>query len=273
MVEVASLHYGVIFKKAFSNPDIFKAFVKDFLGIKLEITKVETEKSFNPPIGNVDSRFDLFAEDKKNRIIVDIQHVRNADHYHRFLHYHCSALLEQVVKSNDYRPKLEVYTIVVLTSGDRHKRDICTIDFDPVDRDGNKIGEINHKIVYLCPKYVSDKTPAPYREWLRAIDDSLDEKVEIKDYKRKIIKKIFDLIQKDKTTPTEYAKMKDEFSAELLKQKKFEEGKKEGIKEGEQKGEKRKQIEIAENLLDILDNKTIAIKTGLTIKEVEELRD
>ncbi len=27
MIQVASLHYGVIFKKAFSQPDIFKAFV------------------------------------------------------------------------------------------------------------------------------------------------------------------------------------------------------------------------------------------------------
>ena len=66
MKEVASLRYGVIFKKAFSDPDIFKAFVKDFLGIELNIDKVEMEKSFDPPIGNVDSRFDLFAEDKKN---------------------------------------------------------------------------------------------------------------------------------------------------------------------------------------------------------------
>jgi len=33
MKQVASLRYGVIFKKAFSQLDIFKAFVKDFLGI------------------------------------------------------------------------------------------------------------------------------------------------------------------------------------------------------------------------------------------------
>ncbi len=264
MVEVASLHYGVIFKKAFSNPAIFKAFVKDLLGITLEITEVETEKSFNPPIGNVDSRFDLFAEDKKNRIIVDIQHVRNADHYHRFLHYHCSALLEQVVKSNDYRPKLEVYTIVVLTSGDKHKRDVCTIDFDPVDRDGKKIGEINHKIVYLCPKYVNKTTPKAYKEWLEAIDDSLDGKVEIANYKKKIIKKIFDLIQKDKTTPKEYAKMKDEYSIELLKEKKFEEGVK--------KGKRERDIEIAKNLLLAkVDIETIIKSTGLSIEEIEKL--
>ena len=83
MKAVASLRYGVIFKKAFSQPDIFKAFVKAILGIDLQIDHVETEKSFEHPIGSVDSRFDLFAEDKVNRIIVDIQHRRYADHYHR----------------------------------------------------------------------------------------------------------------------------------------------------------------------------------------------
>ncbi len=53
MKQVASLRYGVIFKKAFSQPDIFKAFVKDFIGIEFNIDKVEMEKSFDPPIGNV----------------------------------------------------------------------------------------------------------------------------------------------------------------------------------------------------------------------------
>jgi hypothetical protein len=61
MIEVASLRYGVIFKKVFSQPEIFKAFVKDFLEIELEIDQVETEKSFSPVVGKVDSRFDLFV--------------------------------------------------------------------------------------------------------------------------------------------------------------------------------------------------------------------
>ena len=63
MKQVASLRYGVIFKKAFCVPEIFKGFVRDFLNIKLEIDQVETEKSF--PYQGVASRFDLFAEDKK----------------------------------------------------------------------------------------------------------------------------------------------------------------------------------------------------------------
>jgi hypothetical protein len=42
--------------------------------------------------------------------------------------------------------------------------------------------------------------------------------------------------------------------------------------EVEKKGEKKKAIEIAKNLLDILDNETIALKTGLAIDEVSKLR-
>jgi len=224
MKKVASLRYGVIFKKAFSDPDIFKAFVKDFLGIELKIDKVEMEKSFAQPIGNVDTRFDLFAEDKKNRIIVDIQHVRYADHYERFLHYHCAALLEQVVSSKDYRPSLRVFTIVVLTSGDRHKVDMATIDFDPKDRKGNPLNEIGHKILYICPKYIADDTPEPYREWLLAITDSLDEEVDETQYHKTEIKRIFELIAQDLISPQERARMKDEYSLGLLQQDKFEQG-------------------------------------------------
>ncbi|MEZ4866204.1 MAG: hypothetical protein R3C14_33110 [Caldilineaceae bacterium] len=98
MKQVAPLRYDVIFKKAFSDPEIFTAFVEAVLGIKLEIDKVETEKSFALPIGRVASRFDLYAEDIKNRIIVDIQHVRYEDHYDAFLHYHCAAILERLSK-------------------------------------------------------------------------------------------------------------------------------------------------------------------------------
>jgi hypothetical protein len=46
-----------------------------------------------------------------------------------------------------------------------------------------------------------------------------------------------------------------------------------GEKIGEARGEKQKAIEIALNLLDVLDVETIALKTGLSIEEIEELRE
>ncbi len=42
--------------------------------------------------------------------------------------------------------------------------------------------------------------------------------------------------------------------------------------EGREEGKKQKVIEIAKNLLDILDNKTIALKTGLSEEAIESLR-
>ncbi|HEY5561580.1 MAG TPA: hypothetical protein VIK72_07445 [Clostridiaceae bacterium] len=44
------------------------------------------------------------------------------------------------------------------------------------------------------------------------------------------------------------------------------------IKETFEKTRKEKAIEIARNLLDVLDDETISIKTGLSIEEVKELR-
>ena len=224
MKKVASLEYGVMFTKAFSNPFVFKAFVRDILGIEMEIEVVETEKEFDKSIGPVAVKFDLFAEDKKNRTIVEIQRVRRADHYDRFLYYHCAGLLQQTIHFGDYRPGRRVFTIVVLTSGDRHKRDVTITDLDPRDLKGVPLSTLHHKIVFLCPKYVSDETPAQYREWLTVINDSLDGEVEEDKYKSPAVLQVLESILADMITPQERARLKDEYSDELLKQEKFEQG-------------------------------------------------
>jgi len=268
MIEVAPLRYGVIFKKVFSKPHIFTAFVKDILGIEIEIDKVETEKSFSPVIGNVDSRFDLFAQDKKNRFIVDIQHKRYQDHYDRFLHYHCVALLEQITSSANYKPNKQVYTIVVLTSGDKHQTDILTTDFSPKKLDGTRVAETQHKIVYVCPKYVNDKTPEPYKEWLKAINDSLDKQVEESDYQNEIIQEIFSLIKKDKISPAEYARMKDEYSDEEYLEEQTQKARKEGMEKGMEKGVSIMAKNMKEAKIAI---ETIMEVTGLSIEQIESL--
>ena len=272
MIEVAPLRYGVIFKKVFSKPHIFTAFVKDMLGIEIEIDKVETEKSFSPANGNVDSRFDLFAIDKKNRLIVDIQHKRYQDHYDRFLHYHCVALIEQITSSANYKPDMQVYTIVVLTSGDKHKTDLLIHDFSPTKLDGTRIAETQHKIVYVCPKYVSDKTPEPYREWLKAIDDSLDQQVEESDYQNEMTQEIFSLIKKDKIGPTEYARMKDEYSDEDYLIEQTQKARNEGMEEGMEKGMEKGILIMAKNMKKSgVSIKTITEVTGLPIEQIDSL--
>ena len=200
MKKVAPLRYGVIFKKAFCDPEIFTAFVRDMVGVSIKIDRVETEKEFD---GRVQPRFDLFAKDVTNRVIVDIKHRRHPDHYNPFFHYHCAAILKHVPSAEDYQPPMTVFTIVVLTSGDRHGRDVAVTDFDPKDLKGEGLGETPHKVVWLCPKYVNEETPEPYREWLLAIQDTSDGEVEETDYHKPEIRKIFGHIEKDDVSPAE----------------------------------------------------------------------
>ena len=55
-------------------------------------------------------------------------------------------------------------------------------------------------------------------------------------------------------------------------EKGIQKGIQKGIEKGIEEGEKKKASEIAKNLLDVLGNETIAIKTGLTIEEIQQLR-
>jgi hypothetical protein len=263
MKQVASLRYDVIFKKAFSQIDVFTAFVKDFLGIELQIERVETDKAFSPPIGNVATKFDLYAEDFQNRVIVDIQHEHYDDHYDRFLHYHCCALLEQIANSKNYRPGMAVFTIVILTSTDRHQAAISVTDFAPRNLEtGQLLKELPHKIWFLCPKYVTAKTPAQYRQWLLAIADSLDEQVDETQYPHSAIQKVFETIKKDLITPEERARMFEEYNQEQKKLELKAEGRKEMAEA------------TAQRLLSVglLSVEQIAEVTGLTLKQVQELQ-
>lgn len=45
------------------------------------------------------------------------------------------------------------------------------------------------------------------------------------------------------------------------------------ISSAESRAKKKAKVEIANNLLDVLDDETIAIKTGLNIEEIKALRD
>ena len=56
-------------------------------------------------------------------------------------------------------------------------------------------------------------------------------------------------------------------------QKGIEQGIQKGIQKGIEEGKKREKLEIARNLLDILDDKTIALKVGLNENDIKKLRE
>ena len=299
MIEVIPLKYGTMFKRVFSQPDIFNQFAKDILGIEVNVSKVHTEYEYPEPIGFVRSRYDLFAEDTKKRIIVEIQHVKEEDFFDRFLYYHLISLLEQVGGFEDYDFNRTVYTIVVLTSipRDGSVSFSCAIsDMSPVDEWGNKVPVYPHRLVFLSPRKANEKTPSAIRKWLDFIDDSLDGKIEESRHSEKVFQGMIEDIRKRTIDPALLEEIKDEAAWEKAKARFAEEGwidrrkvgRNEGLEEGWKKGRdkgrnegrdegrdegvsgqqrqtiiaaKQKGIEVA----------TIAALVGLTETEVQEI--
>jgi predicted transposase/invertase (TIGR01784 family) len=275
MKQVAPLRYDVIFKKAFSHPALFTAISKDFLGIQLEIDKVEHDKAFVPPVGSVATKFDLFAEDKKNRVIVEVQHAHYSDSYERFLYYQCSAMVETIVSSSNYRFPMTVMTIVFFTGKKTPSPDsgILVHDFEPRDfvtgQLLDKVYRRKHRLIFVFTQDSAHaNTPEPCREWMQAIDDSLDEKVDENEYSNPSIQELFKVIEKEKITPEERARMKDEYNQEEAEKQSFKKGEEKGLKEGEERIK-----ETARNLkaLGTLTMEQIASATGLTLEVVKGL--
>ncbi len=284
MKKVAPLRYDVIFKKAFTHPNLFTALVKDFLGIQLEIDEVEHDKVFVPPVGNVATKFDLFAEDKKNRVIVEVQHAHYSDSYERFVYYQCSAMVETIISSKNYRFPKTVFTLVFFTGKKSPCPDsgIIVHDFEPRDFVTSQlltdIYPRKHKLFFVFTNdSTPEKAPVPHREWMQAIFDSLDKQVDETKYTNPAIQALFDVIEIDKITPEERARMKEEDNQAELETQAFKEGEEKGWKDGKDEGIKEGRLaekeEMARNFkaLGTLTEEQIASTTGLSLEAIKAL--
>ena len=66
----------VVFKKAFTNKEVFEHFIKDIFGIEISVGKIETEKQFYPKVSNIDIKIDIYAETLDNKFIIELQKIR-----------------------------------------------------------------------------------------------------------------------------------------------------------------------------------------------------
>ena len=177
---LANLDNEVYFKKVFTDVAVFKAFVKDVLGIEMHIDKVETEKMLPSKVSPIKFRMDLFAEDIQNRTIVEIQKVDYDYTYDRFTHYFTSNLADVQRNSRTYAYAREVYMIVVVTSayrikdkeGKLIKDDILITDINPRTVGGEVREMYNHKLVILNTTNSTAETPPAIGDWLKLITES-----------------------------------------------------------------------------------------------------
>ncbi len=263
---LARLDNEVFFKKAFTDEVVFKSFIKDIVGIDIEPEKIETEKSFQPKLGNIAFKYDIFAEDIKRRIIIEIQKVEYDHNFDRFLHYHLQSITQQQRTSEDYSVEKTVYTIVVITApykinpktNELYKDEVLISSMNPKNLVGLERKIFNHELIYLNPNYKAQDTPQNYRDWLDLIYESIHHPENPKiNYQNKGIKRATEIVSYDNISPEEWEMAKIEASKRKVITLEREEEK----------------IEIARNLILLqVDDLTISKSTGLSLEFVIQLK-
>lgn len=70
---------ATIFKKVFGDLEVFNRFVSDVLGVTIEVDAVHQEYRYPEAVGRVNIEYDLFGEDARHRVVVEVQHIRESD--------------------------------------------------------------------------------------------------------------------------------------------------------------------------------------------------
>jgi predicted transposase/invertase (TIGR01784 family) len=289
---IARLDNEVFFKKAFTDPIVFRAFVKDIIGIEVNPEKIETEKAFQPKLGSIAFKYDIFADDPKKRVIIEIQKVDYDHNFDRFLHYHLQAITEQQRTSEDYSVERTVYTIVVLTApykinektGEWFKDEVLISSLNPKNLKGIERKIYNHELIFLNPNYQGDDTPQNYKDWLELIDESIHnpENPEI-NILNEGIKRATEVISYEKISPEEWEQSKIEAGRRKVLKISFEEGLEEGKEIGLVEGKEIGLVEGKEIGIDfsitqllklgILSNEQIAETLKVDVNRVIALKN
>lgn len=269
---LARLDNEVIFKKAFTDPFVLKAFVKDIVGIDINPDRIETEKSFMPRMGNINFKYDIFAEDTEKRVIVEIQRVEYDHNFDRFLHYHLQGITEQQRSSEDYTVARTVYTIVVMTApyranlqtGEIVRDEVLISKMNPQNLQGFEQKIFNHELIFLNPNYRTNDTPAQYRDWLDLVYESIHhpESPHINAANAGVMR-VSDIITYDNLSPEELEESKKEAGRRkvqaMLKEEGFSEGIERGMERGMERGKEEVQTKMIEKLL---------LQGAMTIEEI-----
>ena len=167
-----------------------------------------------------------------------------------------------------------MYTIGILDfvfDEDKNDPDKYRYDIKLQDIVTNKVFYDKLTFIYLeLPKFQKtlDQLETRFDKWLYAIKN-LDRLDKVPDSLREqVFEKFFEVAEIANFTREEVDKYEDSLKYYRDLKNSFDTAREEGREEGLEEGV----LIVARNLLDILDDATIALKTGLTEKEVAALR-
>jgi predicted transposase/invertase (TIGR01784 family) len=279
------------FKKIFGNSkhtNILISFLNSVLDFKDEksIVKVELLNPYQvPKIPELkETILDIQATNKQgDHFIVEMQRKDLGNFTKRSLYYTSKAYVEQLPKGNDYTSLKKVYFIGIVNfkifnsqnfisnhliiNQETSMQDLDDFEFTFIELPKfttqlNELKTVLEKWIYFI-KYAGDLTliPKEYnnkQEFIEAFEVAKQTSWD-----------------KDELQVYDYMALRefDEINALKTAQNKgIKQGIEQGIKQGIEKGIEQGIIEVAKKLLDILDDETISLKTGLSQNDIKELR-
>ena len=268
-----------VFKNIFGSPyhpEILISFLNATLKpkrkiVNVDIKKTDIEKQY---IEDKYSRLDVKATTSNNEIInIEIQLKNENNMIKRSLYYLSKMYEEQLNEKEDYSKLVRTVCINILNfkylktdnfhTGYRFKEietneeltDVMEVHFIEIPKLQNSSDEKDMLVAWT--EFLKD----PESEKVRGLELSIEE---IRQAKDELIRMSNDSTQRQ-LYDMRANSLRDKISELNAAERK-------GIEKGIEKGKKEEKIAIARNLLDVLDNETIALKTGLTILDVEKLR-
>ncbi|PCI21690.1 MAG: hypothetical protein COB67_13890 [SAR324 cluster bacterium] len=278
-----------------TNFEVLEGFLSELLKEEIQIQEVLESESNKEDRSDKFNRVDLKVKNEQGEIlIIEVQYEREFDYLQRILFGTSKVITEHMEEADPYHKVVKVISINILYFDLGHGEDYVyhgTTQFKGLHQNDelrltdqqkeffnkNAIADIYPEYYLLKINQFDDKSKDPLDEWIYFLKNG-----EIKDeFKAKGLKKarkILDVLQLSEGERLAYdSHIEDLRYQASMYHSSFVVGKKEGFVDGELKGEKKgmkgKSIEIAINLLDILDDQTIALKTGLSVEEVAALRN
>ena len=271
-----------VFKKIFGNekhPNILISFLNSVIKstdlIKsVEIKNSDIEKEY---IEDKYSRLDIKAlTNNGEHINIEIQVKNEYNMIKRSLYYWSKMYESQLTKGQDYDSLSRTICINILDFKylkNENFHNCYRLKEKNTNQELTDVMEIHFiEIPKLRKLDNSEEISDMLEAWITFIDHPTSEIIdklemsldEIKEAKQELIR----LSGNDK----ERERFEKRFESLLEQNSLLSNAERKGIQKGIQEGENKKAIEIAKNLLDILDNETISLKTGLSINEINKLR-
>lgn len=280
------------FKKLFGeepNKDLLVSFLNTLLPERHQIQDLQYSKNEYQGISPLDRKaiFDLnCVSPSGERFVIELQKVKQAYFKDRSVYYSSFAIQEQAKRGDwDYRLST-VYTIGILDFlMDDHEQDVL-YHAQLKDQKNRPFFDKLHFIYVVLPRFqktlpelvsLQDKWLYTFRHLheLEQMPPHLNEAV---------FRKVFAIAELATYNPKERQSYEDSLkyyrdlknSNDTAWQEGMVEGigigRAEGLEAGREEGRRAERLEIARHLLDVLDDPTIAHKTGLSVAEIKQLR-